>query len=107
MLDNQLTRKLEALELICNAPLWPRREELPAEGHALFDAIVDDAKQYALAIVDGEFLSAFMMAARWSPLVNQFMDAVRIVGNVPAERLLSVYVYYCRCGADFAQVSRA
>lgn len=101
-----IATKIDALRIIFGAPLWPRRTDLSETGRELHDAIVRDAKVFALAVVIGDFGSALRISAGWSSAVNHFMDDTRIKGHGPSEKLLSVYLYYCNQVADFSLVRK-
>lgn len=103
---SETERKLSALSIIFLAPLWPKRQDVAEAGRPLFDAIVRDAKEYSLAVVDGDFDVALGVLAAWSPLVHAFVDGARILDNPAHEKLLRVYLYYCDQVADLSAVEK-
>lgn len=100
----ELSRKIDALGIIFAAPLWPKWEELGEAGKELFDRLVEDAKPYALAIVDGAFPIAHGIAATWSLHLNNFLDNERIEDSPHRARMVAVYKYYCDQSADFSKI---
>ena len=103
---SETERKLCALSIVFQAPLWPKREDVAEVGRPLFDAIVRDAKECALAITDGDFDVALRIFAAWPPLLHAFVDGARILDNPAHEKLLRVYLYYCNQVADLSAVEK-
>ena len=94
---NAVTSKMDAIAIILGSPLWPERELLSDSGTALHDAILNDAKEYALALSGDDFTKAFKIASAWP--ADQFMESTLI--NDPDvtvreanHRMLAVYQYY-------------
>lgn len=99
-----MSAKVDALEIIFRAPRWPRRDGLGPFGAVLYDALVRDAKPYALAVVESRFDDALVRAAVWGRLCNQFIDANRIDGHKGRQRLLGVMVYYLDLICDWRAI---
>lgn len=91
---NEIDKKLDALELIFAAPIWPSRKELCKEGASLFDSIIENAKAYALFVVGESYQDAFAIAGAWSGLANKFIGSSLIKGNATNEKMLNVFKYY-------------
>lgn len=92
-----MAEKMNALTIIIGAPLWPREELLSKSGKALHDAIVRDAKPYALHVVREELAEAFALAASWP--ANEFMENTQIndpdaMVRLANHRMLRVYKHY-------------
>lgn len=104
--------KIDAIAIILESPLWPQRSLLGNSGQALFDAIVAEAKTFALHVAEERFGDALEMLGQWGRVANEFIDATLIFDPDPSiaeanRRMIAVFRYYCDAsGYDFSQIQR-
>lgn len=89
-----LNEKLAVLEIILTAPIWPHAYELTPEGIRLYDAILKDAKQYAINMVEGNNEEIISTLTKWSKLIDPIFENMHVIDNKPTQKILAVYKHY-------------
>jgi hypothetical protein len=89
---NHISTKLRALEIIFTCPLWAKREDLT--NFAVYDAMLANTKDYALAIADERYEDALTIASTWTAPLNEFLDNVMVNGDEAAQKMVAVYNHY-------------
>lgn len=96
---SHIATKLRALEIILSSPRWPERGNLCESGRILYDCLLDQAKEFSLAIAESNHSEFIRMAHCWVSPAKNFIDdevinhsdSTRRLAN---RRMLRVYKYY-------------
>ncbi len=98
-------KKLDAIEIILTAPLWPKKETLPESCVALYDEMLNGARKFALDVVSLDFESALKTIGLWTRHIDKILESDVICNNEPILKLLSVYQHYCDAlGINFKEI---
>ncbi len=96
--------KLGAALIIISAPLWPKRDLLSESGKLLYDAILSQAKEYALELAQENTEKALAIISKWpsqnfmeETLINHPDTMVRLANR----RLLRVYKHYIQAAGVY------